>query len=326
MRLKITILFLVSLMIIFSSFADTIVLKSGKTIDAKIIERTDEKIKIDVEGIGITYFLSDIVSINGQNLGQGTPTGNSLQSLATPETTPIENLSGASATPVMPEVSTPAETLAPETAQPKLPQTTSKENVATTTDENTSAAITEKPQSSVKDNSAADVKKADSVNTNAFAPSAQQSDSTQPTANKYARAYPSKRFPLSGKGSEAAMAAFILGFMGIFYAIILAMLIFSALCLYLIAKKTNTEPAWLAWIPIAHNFLMCKIAGLSYWWLLIMLAFFIPFLGGFIALGCFIFVYYKIAIARGKPGWIAFLLLIPLIGPFIVGGYLAFAE
>lgn len=49
------------------SFAETIVLKSGKTVEGKIIERTNEYVRVEINGIGIplTYFLYDIVSIEG---------------------------------------------------------------------------------------------------------------------------------------------------------------------------------------------------------------------------------------------------------------------
>ncbi|MFC1752713.1 toxin-antitoxin system YwqK family antitoxin [Thermoproteota archaeon] len=49
--------------------ADTIVLKSGKTIEGKITERTDEKIQIDIGiGIPVTYYLNEIESIDGERI------------------------------------------------------------------------------------------------------------------------------------------------------------------------------------------------------------------------------------------------------------------
>lgn len=49
-------------------FAETIVLKSGKTIEAKIIKKTDNSIKVDIEGVSVTYYLGDIESINGKTV------------------------------------------------------------------------------------------------------------------------------------------------------------------------------------------------------------------------------------------------------------------
>lgn len=50
----------------FMIFAETIVLKSGKTIEAKIIERRDEYIKIEYYGVPLTYFFDEIESIDGE--------------------------------------------------------------------------------------------------------------------------------------------------------------------------------------------------------------------------------------------------------------------
>ena len=49
-------------------FAETVVLKSGKTLQGKIIEKTDKYIKIDIENLGIplTYFFDDIETIDGR--------------------------------------------------------------------------------------------------------------------------------------------------------------------------------------------------------------------------------------------------------------------
>ncbi|MDD4183552.1 MAG: DUF6263 family protein [Candidatus Omnitrophica bacterium] len=63
----------VSLILLFSSFyffsfAETVVLKSGKTIEGKIIEKTDKSIKVDIEGISLTYYLDNIESIDGKKI------------------------------------------------------------------------------------------------------------------------------------------------------------------------------------------------------------------------------------------------------------------
>ncbi|MBU2102291.1 MAG: tetratricopeptide repeat protein [Candidatus Omnitrophota bacterium] len=68
--MKTKILILLSFMLsFFSAFAETIVLKSGKTIEATILERTNESIKIDVAGIPVTYYLEDIQSIGNEKIG-----------------------------------------------------------------------------------------------------------------------------------------------------------------------------------------------------------------------------------------------------------------
>jgi tetratricopeptide (TPR) repeat protein len=47
-------------------FSEIIVLKSGKTVEGKIVERTDKVIKVDMEGIPLTYYFDDINTIDGK--------------------------------------------------------------------------------------------------------------------------------------------------------------------------------------------------------------------------------------------------------------------
>jgi len=48
-------------------FAETIVLKSGSTLEGKIIEKTDKYIKIDFQGVVLTYASDEIERIDGEN-------------------------------------------------------------------------------------------------------------------------------------------------------------------------------------------------------------------------------------------------------------------
>jgi hypothetical protein len=114
---------------------------------------------------------------------------------------------------------------------------------------------------------------------------------------------------------EPAAAAAI----GIIYFIIMAIgYIYLAICLMKIAKKTNTENGWFAWIPILNVFLMLMIAKKPLWWFILML---IPFVN--IIIG--IIVWMAIAEARGKPNWIGILMIFPLLNVIILG-YLAFSK
>lgn len=61
-------LLVVGLFMATSNFAETIALKSGKVREGKIIERTDEYIKVELFGVPITYFLEDIESIDGEKI------------------------------------------------------------------------------------------------------------------------------------------------------------------------------------------------------------------------------------------------------------------
>ena len=51
------------------AFADIIVLKSGETIEADIVERDTQKVVVDLDGIKLPYFLSDIAKINDEEVG-----------------------------------------------------------------------------------------------------------------------------------------------------------------------------------------------------------------------------------------------------------------
>jgi len=98
----------------------------------------------------------------------------------------------------------------------------------------------------------------------------------------------------------------------------LAVYVWLALTLHIIANKTDTPYAWLAWIPIANLYLMCKVAGRSGWWTLL---FFIPLLN--IVIG--IIVWMGIAEARHQPSWLGILMIVP-IANLVIPGVLAFSQ
>lgn len=100
--------------------------------------------------------------------------------------------------------------------------------------------------------------------------------------------------------------------------VFLAIYVYVAYSLQVIADKTNTEDSWLAWIPIANIYLICKIAGKPGWWLILFL---IPLVN--IVIGIIVFM--KIAELRGKPGWVGILWILPVVG-LIIPGYLAFSD
>ncbi len=106
----------------------------------------------------------------------------------------------------------------------------------------------------------------------------------------------------SGMGSLASIAVYV----------------WVALCLYIIAKKTNTENAWLAWIPVGNIILACQIAGKPWWWVFLFL---IPIAN--IVFG--IIVMWKICEARGKPGWLSLLMFVP-VANLVIPGVLAFSD
>jgi len=128
---------------------------------------------------------------------------------------------------------------------------------------------------------------------------------------------------------NAALAAFLMAFAGVIMFACLLFYIYFAVCLQTIAKKTDQRPEWLAWIPVANLFLMCKTGKLDYKWLLLLLVSFVPLIGPFLGPLCALFwtgfAWYKIAISRGKEGWIGAITVIPVVGLFTMG-YLAFSK
>jgi len=117
---------------------------------------------------------------------------------------------------------------------------------------------------------------------------------------------------------RAVAAAAIGAFLLVFFITFAVLYVYLALALQTIAKKTNTENAWLAWIPVVNIILMLNIAKKPIWWFLLM---FIPLVN--IVIG--IVVWMAIAEARGKPSWWGILLIVPIVG-IIVPGYLAWSD
>ena len=110
---------------------------------------------------------------------------------------------------------------------------------------------------------------------------------------------------------------FISWYFWLYLILWVALYIYLALCLQILAEKTNTPNSWLAWIPIADIFLMLQIAQKPLWWFLLFL---IPIVN--IVIG--IIIWMKIAERTGKPSWLGVLLIVPVIG-IAIPGYLAFS-
>jgi len=107
-------------------------------------------------------------------------------------------------------------------------------------------------------------------------------------------------------------------FSGLWVVLWIGVYIWMALCLQTIAKKTDTPNAWLAWIPIANIYLMCKVADKPGWWTFL---FFIPIANIVFA----VLVWMKIAEVRNRPNWLGILMIVP-IANLVIPGILAFAS
>jgi hypothetical protein len=98
----------------------------------------------------------------------------------------------------------------------------------------------------------------------------------------------------------------------------LVLVVWPGLCISRIAEKTGTEPRWIAWVPVASMYLVCKIGGKSGWWVL---ACFIPYIGSFIAL----YLLLQLPKALGVQSAAKYLIIIPVVNFFYLG-HLAFRE
>ena len=87
----VTLLLVLSLYFSTLIFAETIVLKSGKTVEGKIIEKTDRYIKVDFHGVELIFWLDEINRINGditfdsEKSGRGILLKQSVLAVETPE-------------------------------------------------------------------------------------------------------------------------------------------------------------------------------------------------------------------------------------------------
>lgn len=129
----------------------------------------------------------------------------------------------------------------------------------------------------------------------------------------------------------------------------IAVYFYSAAALMAIAKKTRTKNAWLAWVPLANLYLMTRIGRISWWWsaALVISAAFLPvgpLIFGVVTLApvvdsiatflmftvwmvlpylaflqIWVFLWWKIAEARSKPGWHSLLMLIPAVNLVVLG-------
>lgn len=121
------------------------------------------------------------------------------------------------------------------------------------------------------------------------------------------------------QSSDGTMPAALAGTMLMFVVVMcLAGYVYVALALQTIATKTNTENAWLAWIPIANIFLMLSIAKKPMWWFILFL---VPLANIVVA----IMVWMAVAEARNKPNWWGILTIVPVVN-IVVPGYLAWSD
>ena len=110
------------------------------------------------------------------------------------------------------------------------------------------------------------------------------------------------------------IATGIITFVLIFF---LVYYLYMSFCVYRIARRTNTENAWFAWIPILDAYLSIQIAKKPTWWIV---WFFVP-LANIIV---YILVWMGIAKVLKKQEWLGILMIISPLN-LIIPAYLAFS-
>jgi hypothetical protein len=94
--------------------------------------------------------------------------------------------------------------------------------------------------------------------------------------------------------------------------------VFACYCLQQICVKAGKDPGGLIWVPILQMIPLFDAAGLNP---LLILLFLVPVANVVIA----IILWVKLCEARGKPGWLGILSIIPGLNLALIL-YLAFAE
>jgi hypothetical protein len=95
--------------------------------------------------------------------------------------------------------------------------------------------------------------------------------------------------------------------------------VFMALAIMKLAKKFKIDNPWMAWIPLLNVWLLIQIAGLQWWWiLLVVFAGFVPSIGTLISMAAGFYIWFKISEKAGKPQWFALLMFIPIVNIWAV--------
>ena len=120
-------------------------------------------------------------------------------------------------------------------------------------------------------------------------------------------------------GTQAAAAAGIgILAMLVILGISLVFYVFFCFCMKRICEKAGHEPGFLIWIPIANLIPQLKAAQLPVWMIVLLI---IPFVNIFAV----VYLWVKLCIARGKPGPLGLLILVPGVNLGLIC-WLAFGD
>ncbi|MBN2121193.1 MAG: hypothetical protein JW734_09110 [Candidatus Omnitrophica bacterium] len=315
---KLTFLFIaVCLFMSFMYFcyAQTIVyLKSGKSVEGELLERTDEYIKIDFSGVKLTYWMDEVERIQlsdgkviypqQKTLPAKTEEGELIKKL------PVDDIATLPFTDD--ELEREQDDLASvesgnESVDSKLEELKKKISEI-------SQRAKETPEDeSSRESYIEDLRKRieDMPKDKAF------------VFDDNAGLKEGSKLAKPGMGPSGSLLFSSLAFIPV--VLIFLVYCFFSYCLQTIARKTGIPNGWFGWIPILNFILMCDIAGKPRWWTASLLLSFIPFLGALAVLVVGVILWMKIAEARNKPAWWGVLTVLPLINLAAVG-YIALSD
>lgn len=105
----------------------------------------------------------------------------------------------------------------------------------------------------------------------------------------------------------AGIVTLLLKFTGLVFGGLCGFYLYTGIVLHLLANKTRTPGAGLAWVPIGNLFLMCSIARRSMGTVALLLIPIVNLVAGAV-------LWMSIAENRGKPAWIGALVFVPVLG------------
>lgn len=118
-------------------------------------------------------------------------------------------------------------------------------------------------------------------------------------------------------GILGGLFALLVAFFILFLIIAIALYVYTSYAFMVLARKTKTEPAGIAWIPfIGPPLVASRIAEMHWWPLLLLIGFWIPFVNVvlMIVFAVFFVIWmWKTFESVGKPGWWAIFMVIPFL-------------
>lgn len=120
-------------------------------------------------------------------------------------------------------------------------------------------------------------------------------------------------YPMGGP-MAFGIGYFMASYFWLLFAFGIAYYVAMAYALMRLAKKLNYKDAWMAWVPLLNVWLLIQLAGLEWWWILIVLfGGIVPVVGNLVSILAAFYLWMKIAEKCNKDKWFALLMFIPIV-------------